>query len=123
MQAQFKDRNTGHIYHQDFDNDELIVESFDNTKLKIFEVISYSNLGKRVCSINWRGSRTFFEYYVLDGTPVDIEIATFALVNDENLYILKKQTRIDAFFPKIYLNDLIIIYIYPNKSKSSITLS
>lgn len=90
--TQFKDSNTGRIYHQDVDNDKLIVESF--------EVISDSNLGKRVCNISWRGSRTFFEYYVLDETPVDNEIVTFTLENDGNLYILKKQARIDSFIPK-----------------------
>lgn len=111
VQAQFKDLDSGYIWNQDIDSEELEIKTFDTSGPKSGERIENGSI-RRLCAVMWRGAQTFFEYSVLIGSPVDSEMDL-----DENGYILKKQLRVDYNRPRVYLEDVFIYLIYPDRSK------
>ena len=111
VQAQFRDTQSGYIWNQDIDVSELNIESFSTSNILESELKNGEKSVKRLCSLSWRGARTFFEYEVLVEEPVDVEIPV-----GEDGFIIKKQNRISKQYPKVHLKDVIVSYIYPDKS-------
>ena len=70
VQAQFKDLDSGYIWNQDINSEELEIKTFDTSGPKSGERIVNGSI-QRLCAVMWRGAQTFFEYSVLIGAPVD----------------------------------------------------
>lgn len=116
LQAQFRDLDSGYVWHQDVPLEDIVVETFSTSGISNTEMVSGSK-ARRLCSLSWRGARTFFEYDILVSSPVDVDLDL-----DENGYVLKKQQKIDRMYPTIYLKDVILRYIYPDKSIQEVFL-